>query len=177
MRTVIRYFICIVLILVGIFCSIKLSKEINEASYVNGSIDIENEFRKESFFYSSTAIAFYPTSNSSSYMFSSELPAVDGIDGDKNDYSFYFMDMEHEILNAEIQAGRVVAPISINFYNPDGSLACKGKITIKIEFLSGCTNLTLTCASKSSADYFEQYFADYGIKLKLVENVGGQING
>ncbi len=169
----IRYLICLVLILVGIYCGVNLSNEINEASYENGSINIENEFRKETFFYSSTAIAFYPTSNASSYVFTSELLPVEGIDADKKDYSFYFMDMEHEVLNAEIVAGRVIAPISINFYNPDGTLACKGKITVKIEFLSGNTLLTLSCINKSSADYFEQYFADYGIKLKLVENIGG----
>lgn len=165
-------FICIILIVAGVYCGISFHHELTKSSYVNGEINIENEFRKESFFYSSTAVAFYPTGNGTYYEYSTELPAVDDIDATKKDYSFYFMG--YEVLNADMDAGLIIAPISMNFYNPDGTLACRGKMTVKIEFLSGATTLKLSCANKSSADYFEQHFADFGLKLRLVENIGGE---
>lgn len=169
MKKVIVYILCFILILGGVFCSIKLYQQITKESYVNGSIDIENEFRKESFFYSGTAIAFNPTGVGTYYEFSNELTPVDGIDLSKKDYTFYFMD--YGVINAEMKGGQITAPITVNFYNSNGSLACAGQLTVKIEFLSNSTKLTLSCPNEKSATYFEQYFLDYGIRLKLVENL------
>ena len=46
---VLLYLIAFVLIVVGVFCGIRLYKEIQSESYVNGSIDISNRFSQESF--------------------------------------------------------------------------------------------------------------------------------
>lgn len=170
MKKVIIYILCFILILGGVFCSIKLYQQITKESYINGSIDIENEFRKESFLYSSTAVTIYPTGTGSNYSYEKELVPVDGIDLNEKDYTFYFND--YEVIDAEMKGGQITAPINIKFYNSDGSLACDGNLTIKIEFLSSGTKLTLVCPNENSATYFEQYFLDYGIKLKLVENLG-----
>ncbi len=56
---VILYLLAFVLIVVGVFCGIRLYKEIKAESYVNGSIDISNRFSQESFNYSSTSVVFY----------------------------------------------------------------------------------------------------------------------
>jgi len=53
------YVICFVLIIVGTFLGIELYKDIKAESYVNGSIDISNQFSQESFNYSSTSVVFY----------------------------------------------------------------------------------------------------------------------
>lgn len=56
---VLLYFLAFVLIVVGVFCGIRLYKEIKAESYVNGSIDISNRFSQDSFNYSATSVVFY----------------------------------------------------------------------------------------------------------------------
>lgn len=167
---VFRYFLCFVIILVGIYCGVRLYQEVTKSSYVNGTINVENEFRKESFFYSSTSVAFYPGNNATTYDYSIELTPVDDIDLTNKNYDLYFMNFP--VINAEMKSGLINLPVLMNFYNSDGTLACKGKMNVKIEFLSKSTKLKLSCNNQTSANYFEQYFADYGFKLQLVEILG-----
>ena len=49
---VILYILAFALIVAGVFCGIRLYKEVKAESYVNGSIDISNRFSQESFKYS-----------------------------------------------------------------------------------------------------------------------------
>lgn len=172
MIRIIKNFICVIIILVGIFCSIRLYQDVTKTSYVNGTLGIENEFRKESFFYSSTAVAFSPTGDGDYYYFYHELPPVDNIDLSEKDYTFYFLDKP--VINADMQGGQITAPISMNFYNVDGSVACNGAMNISIEFLSNTTKVKLYPVNSDSANYFEQHFIDYGLTLKLIETAKGK---
>ena len=50
--TVLLYLFAFVIIVAGVFCGIELYKEVKAESYINGSIDISNQFSQESFNYS-----------------------------------------------------------------------------------------------------------------------------
>ena len=82
---VILYLLAFVLIVVGVFCGIRLYKEIKAESYVNGSIDISNRFSQESFNYSSTSVVFYHDlyDDTNTYSFEKDLLKVDDFDGQK----------------------------------------------------------------------------------------------
>ena len=77
------YIICFILIVVGTFCGIQLYKEVKAESYVNGSIDISNQFSQESFNYSSTSLVFYHDlyDTTDTYSFDKELLKVDDFNG------------------------------------------------------------------------------------------------
>lgn len=56
---ILLYLAAFVIIVAGVFCGIRLYKEVTAKSYINGSIDISNRFSQDSFNYSSTSVVFY----------------------------------------------------------------------------------------------------------------------
>ena len=46
---VILYILAFALIVAGVFCGLRLYKEVKAESYINGSIDISNRFSQERF--------------------------------------------------------------------------------------------------------------------------------
>ena len=72
---IVFYLLCFVIIVAGVFCGIRLYKEVKAESYINGSIDISNRFSQESFNYSSTSVVFYHDlyDDTQTYTFEKEL--------------------------------------------------------------------------------------------------------
>ena len=166
---ILLYLLAFVLIVVGVFCGIRLYKEVKAESYVNGSIDIFNRFSQESFNYSSTSVVFYHDlyDETETYTFTKDLLKTENFDGVKNKYRVTLND--YILLDSQITAGTVFSTLCIDFYDTRGAIVCSASMEIKIEFLSNKTVLSLTTKGNESASFLEQYFSDNGIRLKVVQ--------
>lgn len=166
---VLLYILAFAIIVAAVFCGIQLYKEIKAESYVNGSIDISNRFSDESFTYSATSVVFYHDlyDDTDTYTFEKELLKVDTFDGAKNIYSVILNDFV--LLNCDINAGSVYADLNMDFYDTEGNVVNSAVLKISVKFLSGKTVLTLATNGKENASFLEQYFADNGIRLKIME--------
>lgn len=166
---VILYILAFALIVAGVFCGLQLYKEIKAESYVNGSIDISNRFSQESFKYTSTSVVFYHDlyDDTNTYSFEKELLKVDDFDGQKKTYQVVLND--YVLLNTEINAGSVFSTVNMDFYNTEGKIVNSATMKISVKFLSGKTQLTLATTGNENASFLEQYFADNGIRLQIIE--------
>ncbi len=162
------YLICFVLIIIGAFCGIQLYREIKAESYINGSIDISNQFSQETFSYTSTSVVFYGDGDDN-YSFETDLLKVDNFNGEKKQYQLKLNDYILLVDDEDIKAGSIYAVIDIDYYNTDGELAHSSKMNISIKFLSNKTQLTLSTTGADNVSYLEQYFADNGIRLRVLE--------
>ena len=163
------YLICFILIIVGVFCSIELYKDVKAESYVNGSIDISNKFSQESFNYSSTSVIFYHDlyDDTDTYTFEKELLKVEDFNGKEKEYKLILND--YVLLDAEFNSGSVFSTFVIDFYNTEGSIICNAEMKMSIKFLSNKTQLTLSTVGEDNSSFLEQYFSDNGIRLKVIE--------
>ena len=166
---VLLYLIAFVLIVVGVFCGIRLYKEIKAESYINGSIDISNRFTQESFNYSSTSVVFYHDlyDDTDTYAFEKDLLKVENFDGKKKTYQVILND--YVLLNCDINAGSVFATVDMDFYDTNGQIVNSAVMKLSVKFLSNKTTLTLTTTGNENASFLEQYFADNGIRLRIIE--------
>lgn len=166
---VILYLLSFVIIVVAVFCGIRLYKEIKAESYINGSIDISNRFTQESFNYSSTSAVFYHDlyDDTDTYTFEKDLLKVENFDGKKKTYQVVLND--YVLLNTEINAGSVFATVDMDFYDTNGNVVNSAVMKISVKFLSNKTTLTLATTGKENASFLEQYFADNGIRLRIIE--------
>lgn len=166
---VILYLLAFVIIVVGVFCGIRLYKEIKAESYINGSIDISNRFTQESFNYSSTSAVFYHDlyDDTDTYTFEKDLLKVENFDGKEKTYQVVLND--YVLLNTEINAGSVFATVNMDFYDTDGNVINSALMKVSVKFLSNKTTLTLATTGKENASFLEQYFADNGIRLRIIE--------
>ena len=163
------YLICFILIIVGTFCGIELYKEVKAESYINGSIDISNQFSQESFNYTSSSVTFYHDlyDETDTYTFDKELLKVEDFNGKDNEYQVLLND--YVLVDSDIHAGSVFSVIYMDFYDTNGEIVCSASMNISIKFLSNKTQLTLTTVGNENASFFEQYFSDNGIRLKVME--------
>ena len=76
---------------------------------------------------------------------------------------------DYVLINSEINAGSVYSLVSMDFYDTEGNIICSSDLNISIKFLSNKTTLTLSTIGNENATFFEQYFADNGIRLEIVE--------
>lgn len=166
---VILYILAFALIVAGVFCGLQLYKEVKAESYVNGTIDISNRFSQESFKYSATSVVFYHDlyDDTDTYYFEKELLKVDSFDGAQKTYNVVLND--YILLNCEIKAGSVYATVVLDFYNTDGQIVNSASMKISVKFLSSKTQLTLANTGNTNASFLEQYFADNGIRLQIIE--------
>ena len=160
----ILYLLSFVIIVVAVFCGIRLYKEIKAESYINGSIDISNRFTQESFNYSSTSAVFYHDlyDDTDTYSFEKDLLKVENFDGAKKTYQVILND--YVLLNTEINAGSVFATVDMDFYDTSGNIINSAVMKISVKFLSNKTT-----SGKENASFLEQYFADNGIRLRIME--------
>jgi len=163
------YLICFILIVVGVFCGIELYKEVKAESYINGSIDISNQFSQESFNYTSSSVTFYHDiyDETETYTFDKELLKVEDFNGKDKEYQVLLND--YVLVDSDINAGSVFSVIYMDFYDTNGEIVCNASMNISIKFLSNKTQLTLTTVGNENASFFEQYFSDNGIRLKVME--------
>jgi hypothetical protein len=161
------YLICFVLVIAGTFCGIRLYALVTRESYINGSIDIENKFRMESFAYANTSVEFYHDiyDATDTYAYEIDLLRVDGFDGVRNNYQIVLNG--YILTDTQITAGIVYAKACWDFYDTDGQIVCSSSLDISVKFLSDKTVLTLATAGGQNASFLTQYFKDNGIRLKV----------
>lgn len=170
-RSVMLYFMSAIFIMIGVICGINLYKEVTAKSYINGDIDIENLETLESFKYSSSSLVFYDDiyDNKDLYTFTIDLTKVDSFDGEKNEYLIEINDYIIQTDNVRTSAGEISAIYYLDFHGVDGEVLCEASLDIDIKFISNKTTLSLVADSYAEASYLEQYFSDYGIRLKVLE--------
>ena len=168
-RKILGYGMGCLIILIGILSAISFFKEVNKESYINGSIDISNQFSQESFSYTNKAVVFYKDlySDQEEYYFEIDLLKVDNFDGLNNEYEVMFND--YELINSKINAGLVTSVETFEFNDTTGRVIHSAELNIRIEFLNDRTSLTLKTFGVDSASYLEQYFLDNGFKLAVIQ--------
>ena len=167
------YLICFALMLVGGFCGFQLYQLVTAKSYVNGSINIQNQFVMESFSYRNDNLTFYHDlyDTSQTYSYEIELKPVADFNGIEKQYAIILND--YVLFDTEINAGSVFATVYLDFYDTDGTLKCSSSMTISIKFLSNRTQLLFETTGVENASFLTQYFTDYGIRLRVNEIKGG----
>lgn len=163
------YIICVILVLLGVFCGIQLYKEVKAESYVNGSIDISNKFSQESFKYTNTSVVFYHDiyDETDTYIFEADCLKVDDFNGLTNTYQVVLND--YILLESEINAGSIFTNVNLDFYDTYGEIIKSVDMQISIKFLSDKTQLTLATSGNENASFLEQYFSNNGIRLYVNE--------
>lgn len=163
------YIICIILVLLGVFCGIQLYREVKAESYVNGSIDISNKFSQESFKYTNTSVVFYHDiyDETDTYIFEADCLKVDDFNGLTNTYQVVLND--YILLESEINAGSIFTNVNLDFYDTYGEIIKSVDMQISIKFLSDKTQLTLATTGNENASFLEQYFSNNGIRLYVNE--------
>lgn len=166
---VILYILAFAFIVAGVFCGLRLYKEVKAESYINGSIDISNRFSQESFKYTSTSVVFYHDlyDDTDTYSFEKDLLKTENFDGENKKYNVVLND--YVLLNCDIKAGSVFATVDMDFYGTDGNLVNSAVLKISVKFLSGKTQLTLATTGSVNAQFLEQYFTDNGMRLQIIE--------
>lgn len=168
-KKLVFYILSAVIIFGACVCGVQLYKEITAKSYVNGSIDIQNQFVAESFVYSTSSVVFNKESENF-YLYEIDLIPVDNFNGEEKEYEVKLN--YYDLFNAEIKAGFVNSDIQIDFYDTNGELLNSSNLNIKVEFLSNKTNLKLATYSLEESEYLTQYFQDRGFTLKILELKG-----
>lgn len=163
------YIICVILVLLGVFCGIQLYREVKAESYVNGSIDISNKFSQESFKYTNTSVVFYHDiyDETDTYIFEADCLKVDDFNGLTNTYQVVLND--YILLESEINAGSIFTNVNLDFYDTYGEIIKSVDMQISIKFLSDKTQLTLATTGNENASFLEQYFSNNGIRLYVNE--------
>lgn len=163
------YIICVILVLLGVFCGIQLYREVKAESYVNGSIDISNKFSQESFKYTNTSVVFYHDiyNETDTYIFEADCLKVDDFNGLTNTYQVVLND--YVLLGSEITAGSIFTNVNLDFYDTYGEIIKSVDMQISIKFLSDKTQLTLATTGNENASFLEQYFSNNGIRLYVNE--------
>ena len=163
------YIICVILVLLGVFCGIQLYREVKAESYVNGSIDISNKFSQESFKYTNTSVVFYHDiyNETDTYIFEADCLKVDDFNGLTNTYQVVLND--YILLGSEINAGSIFTNVNLDFYDTYGEIIKSVDMQISIKFLSDKTQLTLATTGNENASFLEQYFSNNGIRLYVNE--------
>ena len=167
-RKLMLYIIGSIVIVSGLICGIAFYKEVTAESYVNGSINIQNQYSMESFQYNSNSVVFYHDTydDTNTYTYSTELLKVDDFNGEKKNYEVVVNDY---VLPATVSAGSVDTVLMLDFYSTDGSLLCSSQMKINLKFLSNKTQLSFSTTGQQQAQFLEQYFRDYGIRLRINE--------
>lgn len=165
-RKLMLYIIGSLVIISGLICGVAFYKEVTAKSYVNGSINIQNQYSMESFQYNSNSVVFYQNSGTNTYTYSTELLKVADFNGEKKNYEVVVNDY---ILPATVSAGAVDTTLLLDFYSTSGELTCSSAMKINIKFLSDKTQLTFSVVGEKQAQFLEQYFKDNGIRLRINE--------
>ena len=167
------YLICFALVVSGVFCGLRLYAKLTAESYVNGSINIQNQFSMESFAYANTGLEFYHDiyDTTDTYTYTTDLLPVTDFNGQRHRYEIVLND--YVIIDTQITAGAVLAKVYLDFYDTSGDIICAASMDIKIEFLSNKTRLTFATVGGANASFISQYFRDNGVRLTINEILKG----
>ena len=163
-----HYILCFVLIIVGIFSSIKLVKLFNISSQEYGTavtIETKNDYDEISKF-DFGSIGFISSDNVNFSNVTSFSPQE--FDGKNKDYVLLFNDQI--AVNTVVSSGKVIGDINLLFYGLEGENVSKAELHFVVEYYAGQTKVTVTTKnSNDSMAYLETYMSINGAVLKVVE--------
>ena len=165
-KKIIFYVLSIVIIIFGVFCSIGLYKDLKAENYTNGSLELVNTYGQDSFTYASNNLVFEIDENSK-FFCEKNLIRVNDFDGEKKKYNIVFND--YLIIDSIISSGAIHFTFVGEFISPEGDANLRGSIDISIRFLSDKTNLIISTNTRAEADYFMDYFKNFGFILNVYE--------
>lgn len=159
------------IIVIAVICSINFYRISSAESYINGSISVENKYSTQDFKYSTTDIVFV---EEDTYIYQIDLLKVQDFDGVNKNYSVY---LNEYLLICDINYGSIKTNFVADFYDENGNkLLNKANLEINVRFLNQRTELELKTETLEEAEFFEQFFSDYGFRLEVKEiTKGGQI--
>ncbi len=168
-RKVFGYICAFVILCTGVFSAFGLYDEINSKSSINGSLDIHNQFVKNSYYYNVSSLELYADNTEADlYKTIIESEKIENFDGQTKNYEVVFND--YELINqATINAGSIYIILPYEFYNTEGTINVAFDLYLLIKFLSNKTTLEVWCYGNTECQYIEQYFADYGFRLYVNE--------
>lgn len=164
------YIISGVLIVVAIVCGIMLYKKITSKSYINGQIDISNQFVSQTFEYKSSSVVFTKNGDSDVYSYEIDLTKLEDFNGANKQYEVKLND--YVLFNSTITSGSVSTNLEINFYDTKNNNVCSANLQILVEFLSNKSRLKFSTEGSKQAEFLTQYFTDYGVRLSILELKG-----
>lgn len=162
-RKALLYALGAMAIFVGTFSGIALAKEMRAESYVRGSLNGINITSQQRFAYSTNNIVFYE--DNGKFVYDTTLVKVEEFNGIENEYKVLLNN--HEIINAQITAGNIVAQITLDFYDTAGNVLCSSNLSIQIEFFADKTTLQLITENNTQAQYLEAYVKNNGLCITI----------
>lgn len=171
-RKILLLIISLGIIISGVYCGINCYKEITSTSYIQGSLDVKNEYVVETFNYSVSNITLYNdiySDDPTLYERSVDTAKVDGFNGATKKYIITFNDYVL-IEQPVISAGAVYFELPYEFRDTYNQVLCTSIMCVSVRFLSNKTTLNVSCQGSDEAQYLQQYFNDYGFRLNIKEN-------
>lgn len=155
----------------GVFCGIELVKDLTSTSYVNGSLNVRNQFYQEQFSYNVSSLSLYLEDDNITYSTTIDMPKVEGFNGNEKEYMITFNDYVLEDAHITYSAGAVYMLIPYIFYDVNGNIPCSVSLHISVKYLSNATILKVWCEGEEDSQYIQQYFSDYGFRLYIDEKI------
>lgn len=163
-----HYVICGVLIIIGIFSSIKLVELFNVSSQEYGSvitIETQNNYSEISKFDLGT-ITLQPTSGDN-YSETITL-APEDFDGSNKDYLILFNGKPANNINS--QSGQITGDMSMTFYDLQGNEITTANFNIAIQYYTTQTVITISLTNENdSVSYLSHYTNTNGAIISVVE--------
>ncbi len=174
-RSILLVILSGVIIVSGVYCGIASYKEITSESYINGSLDVTNDFVVDTYEYNVSSLSLYNDIYSDKpnlYTNSVETAKVDNFNANTKKYTVIFND--YELLEQVVySAGAVYFELEYEFKDTSNNVLCIPKLCVSVRFLSNKTVLNVSCLGNAEAQYIQQYFSDYGFRLQIKEIKNG----
>lgn len=161
------YLLCGLIIVIGVFSSIKLVNMFNVKSKEYGtvlSIETKQNLNIEAK-YDLGYLDFEDNENGLFIYEVSESPIK--FNGVNKEYSMLFN--SEPVHDVKVFNGKIEGVLTLNFYNTDGTLITTSEVKILIEFLASETRIKFeTKDIKKSNSYLYRYLDINGAQLKIV---------
>lgn len=162
------YVICSALIIVALFCGIKLIDMfgVKNATYGTPTTIEEQQGLDEIERYDFGLILFDDQDNDGTYTYQQTYAPVD-FNGNLNEYTMYFN--SQPVQNIEQSSGSLRGNITFAFYDVNGAVITSATLEINLVFYEGSTQLLIEIENtKDAVSYFTTYMNYNGAVLKIL---------
>ena len=162
------YVICSALIIVALFCGIKLIDMfgVKNATYGTPTTIEEQQGLDEIERYDFGLILFDDQDNDGTYTYQQTYAPVD-FNGNLNEYTMYFN--SQPVQNIEQSSGSLSGDITFTFYDVDNTVITSATLEINLVFYEGSTQLLIEIENtKDAVSYFTTYMNYNGAVLKIL---------
>ena len=157
----------VVIIAVGVYCSVMLYNNITAESQVFGEINEHDPWEDFNIYDCDLSDAiFYQTS--SGYEYTTTIPVSQSFNGNTTKYNVLVNNTP--CVNEVSSGGVLTAQNVINYYSIDGENILQTVLNIELRFYQSNIEITITNANNSQQQsYFLEYLNFNGLHLKIIE--------